>query len=136
MKLFIMALLVMMPHVVFAECRVVEYGDRNEVECSGEPVSDAAKEAMIKERDAKEKQAITDEHQMMFDACKKEIGYNLKSPATAIYSLARSRWAYQGKAISLSVDAQNGYGALIREQFVCHFDHVMKVSYFEKEERL
>jgi hypothetical protein len=136
MKLIIVALLVFMPCMAFAECRVVEYGDRSVVECEGPPLSEAEKEAMIKERDAKEKQAIADEHQMMFDACKKEIGYNLKSPATAIYSLARSRWAYQGKSISLSVDAQNGYGALIRGQFVCHFDHVMKVSYFEKEERL
>src|SRR5207249_983661 len=61
-----------------------------------------------------------------YEACKGEVLTQLKAPATARFSdEPQSLWVAKDRSsafLTSSVDAQNGYGALIRTRFLCGRD--------------
>lgn len=76
--------------------------------------------------------------QKAFDVCKEEMGRRLKAPSTAEYGEP----SYNEKAgevvVTFEVDAQNGFGAMIRSKHRCVArlkSGVMQLSKLEKIER-
>ncbi len=116
-----------------SDCRVVEYPDRNEVVCTDTP---PAPNIAIDLNDEKEK---LDEINHLFEKCKKEIEHNLKSPSTAIYNFTDKAvpvyYSYGDKHMNVTVDAQNGYGAMIRGYYICAFDSHLRVKNLRIGER-
>jgi len=136
MKWMIMAAILLWTSPAFSECRIVEYPDHNEAVCSDVPPPAKA----IAQQEAEEKAQKINEAKRMFKECQIEISRLLKAPATAIYHFpdpekptVRTLNSY---TMYVAVDAQNGYGALIRDSFYCNFDSNNKVIYAGKDNGL
>ena len=131
--LLYVALIIFSTQVYASNCRVIEYPDRNEVVCTDTP---PAPNIAIDLNEEKEK---LDEVNQLFEKCKKEIEHNLKSPSTAIYNFTDKAvpvyYSYGDKHMNVTVDAQNGYGAMIRGYYTCSFDSYLRVKFLKVGER-
>lgn len=127
MKQLLFIICILVPSVVYgSDCKVVEYPDRSEVECIGvpSPPNPTAEQDEENERQNEIKQ--------LFETCRKQIEYNLKSPLTAIYNFADKEkpiyYSYGDKHMDMIVDSQNGYGAMVRGYYTCHFDTYLRLK--------
>lgn len=128
----------LMPYIAFAECRVVDYGDRAEVECDGPPMGDEERKALEKLQEDKSRETKNNEVKFLYSKCTAGLSTRLKSPASAQFQLTDPNSPIEivngFRVVKIAVDAQNGYGALIRDYFECGFDNLDTIIWVGKDQ--
>ena len=123
-----LVVLCLLPTLAHAECRVIEHENTREVVC--EDVPPPPKPAVEEENEKAADAALK------YDNCKAKIASMLRAPATAVYNLVETYYSYGDKNMKIAVDAHNGYGALIRDYYICTFDSYSRIKHFRREGEL